>query len=279
MSTQIEASADEEERKRRVTTARLSEMKARGEKIAMLTGYDFAFARILDSAGIDIVLVGDSASNVIHGHETTLPITLDQMIDHAAAVVRGVQRSLVVVDMPFGSYQGNSRLALESAVRIMKESGAHCVKMEGGEFVLDSIKRILSAGIPVMGHLGLTPQSIYKFGTYVVRATQDSEAEQLVRDALALQECGCFALVLEKIPAELAARVARLLSIPVIGIGAGAGVDGQVLVTHDMLGINREFSPRFLRLYGNLHDVMRKAFETYIADVKSGGFPSSEESY
>jgi 3-methyl-2-oxobutanoate hydroxymethyltransferase len=279
MSTQIARSAEEDDRKRRVTTARLSEMKARGEKIAMLTGYDFSFARILDRAGIDAVLVGDSASNVIHGHETTLPITLDQMIDHAAAVVRGVERALVVVDMPFGSYQGNSKLALESAVRIMKESGAHSVKMEGGEFVLESIKRILSAGIPVMGHLGLTPQSIYKFGTYVVRATEEDEAEQLVRDAMSLQECGCFALVLEKIPAQLAERVANLLSIPVIGIGAGPGVDGQVLVTHDMLGINREFSPRFLRLYARLHDVMQEAFERYVADVKSGGFPGEDESY
>jgi 3-methyl-2-oxobutanoate hydroxymethyltransferase len=279
MSTQIAPSAQEDDRKRRVTTARLSEMKARGEKIAMLTGYDFSLARILDSAGIDAVLVGDSASNVIHGHETTLPITLDQMIDHAAAVVRGVKRALVVVDMPFGSYQGNSRLALESAVRIMKESGAHCVKMEGGEFVLESIKRILSAGIPVMGHLGLTPQSIYKFGTYVVRATEEDEAEQLVRDAMALQECGCFAVVLEKIPAQLAERVANQLLIPVIGIGAGPGVDGQVLVTHDMLGINQEFSPRFLRLYAQLHDVIQSAFQKYIAEVKSGAFPNEEESY
>jgi len=279
MSTQIAPSPEDDEKRRRVTTARLSEMKERGEKIAMLTGYDFSFARILDSAGIDVVLVGDSASNVMHGHETTLPITLDQMIAHAAAVVRGVKRALVVVDMPFGSYQGNSRLALESAVRIMKESGAHCVKMEGGEFVLDSVRRILSAGIPVMGHLGLTPQSIYKFGTYVVRATQEQEAEQLVRDALALQECGCFALVLEKIPAELAERVASLLSIPVIGIGAGAAVDGQVLVTHDMLGINREFAPRFLRLYARLHEVMEEAFRKYIADVKAGDFPDEHESY
>lgn len=279
MSTQIAPSTEGDDRKRRVTTARLSEMKARGEKIAMLTGYDFSLARILDSAGIDAVLVGDSASNVIHGHETTLPITLDQMIDHAAAVVRGVKRALVVVDMPFGSYQGNSRLALESAVRIMKESGAHCVKMEGGEFVLDSIKRILSAGIPVMGHLGLTPQSIYKFGTYVVRATEEEEAEQLVRDAIALQECGCFAVVLEKIPAQLAERVANQLLIPVIGIGAGPGVDGQVLVTHDMLGINREFSPRFLRLYAQLHDVIQSAFQKYIAEVKSGDFPNEDESY
>jgi 3-methyl-2-oxobutanoate hydroxymethyltransferase len=254
-------------------------MKARGEKIAMLTAYDYSFARILDSAGIDVLLVGDSASNVIHGYETTVPITLDQMIDHAAAVVRGVQRALVVVDMPFGSYQGNSRLALESAVRIMKESGAHCVKMEGGEFIVDSIKRILSAGIPVMGHLGLTPQSIYKFGTYVVRATKDDEAEQLVRDALLLQESGCFAVVLEKIPAQLAERVAKLLAIPAIGIGAGPGVDGQVLVTHDMLGINQEFSPRFLRHYARLHDVMKEAFEKYITDVKAATFPTDDESY
>jgi 3-methyl-2-oxobutanoate hydroxymethyltransferase len=266
-------------KRRKVTTHRLAEMKARGEKIAMLTGYDFSFARILDQAGIDVVLVGDSAANVIHGFETTVPITLDQMISHAAAVVRGVQRALVVVDMPFGSYQGNSKLALESAVRIMKESGAHCVKMEGGEFIVESVKRILSAGIPVMGHLGLTPQSIYKFGTYVVRATSDDEAEQLVRDARLLQEAGCFAIVLEKIPAHLAERVARDLVIPVIGIGAGAGVDGQVLVIHDMLGINQEFSPRFLRHYARLHDVMKSAFESYIADVKSASFPNADESY
>jgi 3-methyl-2-oxobutanoate hydroxymethyltransferase len=278
MSTEPFTGAEEAKR-RKVTTARLSEMKARGEKIAMLTAYDFPFARILDAAGIDVLLVGDSASNVVHGYETTVPITLDQMIDHASAVVRGVQRALVVVDMPFGSYQGNSRLALQSAVRIMKESGAHCVKMEGGEFIVESIKRILSAGIPVMGHLGLTPQSIYKFGTYVVRATKDEEAEQLVRDALLLQQSGCFAIVLEKIPAQLAERVARLLTIPVIGIGAGPGVDGQVLVTHDMLGINQEFSPRFLRRYAQLHGVMTEAFEKYIADVKSAAFPSEDESY
>jgi len=271
--------AAEDTKRRKVTTARLSEMKARGEKIAMLTAYDFPFARILDAAGIDVLLVGDSASNVVHGYETTVPITLDQMIDHASAVVRGVQRALVVVDMPFGSYQGDSRLALQSAVRIMKESGAHCVKMEGGEFIVESIKRILSAGIPVMGHLGLTPQSIYKFGTYVVRATKDEEAEQLVRDALLLQQSGCFAIVLEKIPAQLAERVARLLTIPVIGIGAGPGVDGQVLVTHDMLGISQEFSPRFLRRYAQLHGVMTEAFEKYIADVKSTAFPSEDESY
>ncbi len=278
MSTETPAAADASKR-RKVTTARLAEMKARGEKIAMLTAYDFSFARILDGAGIDVVLVGDSASNVIHGHETTVPITLDQMITHAAAVVRGVQRALVVVDMPFGSYQGNSRLALESAVRIMKESGAHCVKMEGGEFIVESVKRVISAGIPVMGHLGLTPQSIYKFGTYVVRATKEDEAEQLVRDAKLLQECGCFGLVLEKIPAQLAERVAQMLAIPVIGIGAGAGVDGQVLVTHDMLGINEEFSPRFIRHYAHLHQLMSEAFARYIADVKSCAFPSEDESY
>ena len=277
MSTEHGGSADD--RKRKVTTARLSEMKARGEKIAMLTAYDYSFARILDEAGVDAVLVGDSASNVVHGHETTVPITLDQMIDHASAVVRGIERALVVVDMPFGSYQGDSKQALQSAVRIMKESGAHCVKMEGGEFIVESIKRILSAGIPVMGHLGLTPQSIYKFGTYVVRATSEDEAEQLMRDAMLLQETGCFGLVLEKIPSQLAARVAKSLTIPVIGIGAGAGVDGQVLVTHDMLGINQEFSPRFLRHYAKLHDVMNGAFKQYIKDVKSGGFPNKDESY
>jgi 3-methyl-2-oxobutanoate hydroxymethyltransferase len=278
MSTEVTPTREDEKR-RRVTTARLSEMKARGEKIAMLTAYDYSFARILDKAGLDVLLVGDSASNVMHGHETTIPITLNQMIDHAAAVVRGVQRALVVVDMPFGSYQGNSTVALESAVRIMKESGAHCVKLEGGTYIIDSVKRILSAGIPVMGHLGLTPQSIYRFGTYVVRATREDEAEQLVQDALLLQESGCFAVVLEKIPAQLAERVARLLTIPVIGIGAGPNVDGQVLVTHDMLGINNTFSPRFLRLYARLFEVMQVAFEHYIADVKSGDFPGLDESY
>jgi 3-methyl-2-oxobutanoate hydroxymethyltransferase len=281
MSTETPPSqtGSEASKRRKVTTARLAEMKSRGEKIAMLTAYDFLFARILDQAGIDVVLVGDSAANVIHGFETSVPITLDQMITHAAAVVRGVQRALVVVDMPFGSYQGNSTLALESAVRIMKESGGHAVKMEGGEFIADSVKRIVSAGIPVMGHLGLTPQSIYKFGTYVVRATSEDEAEQLARDARLLQEAGCFAIVLEKIPAQLAMRVAKDLVIPIIGIGAGAGVDGQVLVVHDMLGINQEFSPRFLRHYARLHDIMKGAFETYIADVKSAAFPSADESY
>jgi 3-methyl-2-oxobutanoate hydroxymethyltransferase len=281
MSTETPSSqaGAEAQKRRKVTTARLAEMKARGEKIAMLTAYDFSSARILDDAGIDVVLIGDSAANVIHGFETTVPITLDQMISHACSVVRGVKRALVVVDMPFGSYQGNSRLALESAVRIMKESGAHCVKMEGGEFIVESVKRILSAGIPVMGHLGLTPQSIYKFGTYVVRATEEDEAAQLVRDAQLLQDAGCFALVLEKIPAQLAERVAKQLSIPVIGIGAGAGVDGQVLVMHDMLGINNEFSPRFLRHYARLHDIMQDACERYIADVKSSSFPNKDESY
>jgi 3-methyl-2-oxobutanoate hydroxymethyltransferase len=277
MSTERGSNADD--RKRKVTTARLSEMKARGEKIAMLTAYDYSFARIVDEAGIDAVLVGDSASNVMHGHETTVPITLDQMIDHASAVVRGVQRALVIVDMPFGSYQGDSKIALQSAIRIMKESGAHCVKMEGGEFIVESIKRILSAGIPVMGHLGLTPQSIYKFGTYVVRATDEEEAQQLIRDAKLLQETGCFGLVLEKIPSELATRVAKQLTIPCIGIGAGPGVDGQVLVTHDMLGINQGFSPRFLRHYANLNEVMNGAFKKYIKDVKSSSFPSKDESY
>jgi 3-methyl-2-oxobutanoate hydroxymethyltransferase len=278
MSTET-SSAKEEKKRKKVTTARLTEMKSRGEKISMLTAYDFSFATILDQAGVDVLLVGDSASNVIHGHETTVPITLNQMIDHAAAVVRGVERALVVVDMPFGTYQGNSKVALQSAIRIMKESGGHSVKLEGGEFIMDSVKRILSAGIPVMGHLGLTPQSIYKFGSYAVRATHDDEAEQLVQDALKLQEAGIFALILEKIPAELAERVAKLLTIPVIGIGAGPGVDGQVLVTHDMLGINHEFSPRFLRRYAQLYDVMKGAFENYILDVKSGAFPTEDESY
>jgi 3-methyl-2-oxobutanoate hydroxymethyltransferase len=264
---------------RRVTTASLARMKSRGEKIAMLTAYDYSFARILDEAGLDALLVGDSASNVIHGHETTLPITLNQMIDHASAVVRAVKRALVIVDMPFGSYQGDSQLALQSAVRIMKESGAHAVKMEGGESIVASISRVLSAGIPVMGHLGLTPQSIYRFGTYVVRATENEEAEQIVRDAQLLEKTGCFGLVIEKVPAALAERIARLVSIPVIGIGAGPGVDGQVLVTHDMLGINKEFSPRFLRRYASLFEVMSKSFGQYITDVKAGQFPSRDESY
>jgi 3-methyl-2-oxobutanoate hydroxymethyltransferase len=264
---------------RAVTTARLTQMKAQGQKIAVLTAYDYSFARILDEAGLDVLLVGDSASNVMHGHETTLPITLDQMIDHAAAVVRAVSRALVVVDMPFGSYQGDSQLALQSAVRIMKESGAHAVKVEGGAIIAESITRILSAGIPVMGHLGLTPQSIYKFGSYVARATAQEEADQLVRDAQLLQTLGCFAMVLEKIPAQVGERVSKLLTIPTIGIGAGPNTDGQVLVTQDMLGINKGFSPRFLRRYAQLHDVMTDAFRQYSADVRDGKFPSSDESY
>jgi 3-methyl-2-oxobutanoate hydroxymethyltransferase len=245
----------------------------------MLTAYDYSMARIVDEANIDVILVGDSASNVMAGHETTLPITLDQMIYHASSVVRAVKRSLVVVDMPFGSYQGNSKEALSSAIKIMKESGGHAVKMEGGQEILDSIKRILTAGIPVMGHLGLTPQSIYKFGTYVVRAKEDEEAQRLIEDAKALEEVGCFAIVLEKIPAALAAKVAQMVNIPVIGIGAGNGVDGQVLVIHDMLGINNEFNPRFLRKYNNLHDHMLQAFEAYKKDVQSGDFPNASESY
>lgn len=264
---------------RAVTTTRLTQMKAQGRKIAVLTAYDYSFARILDEAGLDVLLVGDSASNVMHGHETTLPITLDQMIVHAAAVVRAVSRALVVVDMPFGSYQGDSQLALQSAVRIMKESGAHAVKVEGGAIISESIQRILSAGIPVMGHLGLTPQSIYKFGTYVARATAQEEAEQLVRDAQLLQDLGCFAMVLEKIPAQVAQRVSKMLTIPTIGIGAGPHTDGQVLVTQDMLGINKEFSPRFLRRYAQLHEVMTEAFRQYSADVRAGRFPSQDESY
>src|SRR6187401_2916448 len=261
---------------KRITTHILQEMKEGGEKIAMLTGYDFSMAKILDDAGIDIILVGDSASNVMAGHETTLPITLDQMIYHASSVVRAVSRSLVVVDLPFGSYQGNSKLALESAVRIMKESGAHAVKLEGGEEIGESITRILSAGVPVMGHLGLTPQSIYKFGTYVVRAKEEEEAKRLAEDARLLHSIGCFAIVLEKIPAALAGKVSKEVDIPIIGIGAGGAVDGQVLVTHDMLGITHEFSPRFLRRYMSLYDDMKKAVEKYIGDVKSKDFPNNK---
>jgi 3-methyl-2-oxobutanoate hydroxymethyltransferase len=264
---------------KKVTTHTLQEMKSEGEKISMLTGYDFSMARIIDEAGIDVILVGDSASNVMAGHETTLPITLDQMIYHASSVVRAVNRSLVVVDMPFGSYQGNSLEALSSAIRIMKESGGHAIKMEGGQEILESTQRILTAGIPVMGHLGLTPQSIYKFGTYVVRAKEEEEAKRLIADAKALEDAGCFAIVLEKIPAELAEKVAKMLTIPVIGIGAGAGVDGQVLVVHDMLGINNEFSPRFLRKYNNLHEQMLNSFQSYIQDVRSGDFPNENEKY
>ncbi|HEX4875935.1 MAG TPA: 3-methyl-2-oxobutanoate hydroxymethyltransferase [Chitinophagaceae bacterium] len=264
---------------KRVTTNTLQKMKAAGEKISMLTAYDFSFARIIDGAGIDVILVGDSASNVMAGHETTLPITLDQMIYHAQSVIRGVHRCLVVVDLPFGYYQSNSDIALASAVRIMKETGAHSVKMEGGEEVIESIKKIVSAGIPVMGHLGLVPQSIYKFGTYAVRAKEEGEAEKLKRDAQLLQECGCFAIVLEKIPATLAKEVSASLSIPTIGIGAGGDCDGQVLVMHDMLGINTEFKPRFLRQYLNIYEQATQAVQGYIRDVKSGDFPNENEQY
>lgn len=264
---------------KRVTTHILQEMKHNNEKIAMLTGYDFSLAKIVDTAGIDIILVGDSASNVMAGHETTLPITLDQMIYHASSVVRAAQRALVVVDLPFGSYQGNSKEALSSAIRIMKESGAHAVKMEGGSEILKSIERILSAGIPVMGHLGLTPQSIYKFGTYVVRAKEEEEAKKLLEDAKLLEEAGCFSIVLEKIPAHLATKVAKEVKIPIIGIGAGNGVDGQVLVLHDMLGITHEFSPRFLRRYNNLYEEIKGSVESYIKDVKSLDFPNEFEQY
>ncbi|MFY7708101.1 MAG: 3-methyl-2-oxobutanoate hydroxymethyltransferase [Flavobacteriales bacterium] len=264
---------------KRITTNTLQEMKNRGEKISMLTAYDFSMAKIVDMAGIDVILVGDSASNVMAGHETTLPITLDQMIYHAQSVVRAAKRSLVVVDMPFGSYQGNSKEALNSAIRIMKETGGHAVKMEGGEEIKDSIQRILTAGIPVMGHLGLTPQSIYKFGTYQVRAKEQEEADRLLSDAKLLDECGCFAIVLEKIPATLAAKVAASVNVPVIGIGAGADVDGQVLVVHDMLGITQEFSPRFLRRYLNSGELMIGAVEQYVKDVKSKDFPNTSEQY
>jgi 3-methyl-2-oxobutanoate hydroxymethyltransferase len=264
---------------KKVTTHVLQEMKRKGEKIAMLTAYDYTMARIIDAAGIDVILVGDSASNVMHGHETTLPITLDQMIAHAAAVVRGVNRALVVVDLPFGAYQGNSKEALNSAIRIMKESGAHAVKMEGGREVKESVQRILSAGIPVMGHLGLTPQSIYKFGTYTVRAKEKEEAKILLDDAGILQEAGCFALVVEKIPAALAGKVAEKVTIPVIGIGAGNKVDGQVLVTHDMLGLTKEFSPRFLRRYLNLYDDITGAVKHYVKDIKARDFPNDSEQY
>ncbi|MBD0276763.1 MAG: 3-methyl-2-oxobutanoate hydroxymethyltransferase [Flavisolibacter sp.] len=264
---------------KRITTATLQKMKANGEKISMLTAYDFSFARIIDASGIDVILVGDSASNVMAGHETTLPITLDQMIYHAASVIRGVKRCLVVVDLPFGSYQSNSDIALASAIRIMKETGAHAIKLEGGEEVLDSVRRIISAGIPVMAHLGLTPQSIYKFGTYNVRAKEESEANKLKNDAVRLQKAGCFALVLEKIPALLAKEVTTSLHIPTIGIGAGKYCDGQVLVMHDMLGINTEFKPRFLRQYLNLHEQITGAVKNYITDVKKSSFPTDTESY
>ncbi len=264
---------------KRVTTNTLQEMKQAKEKIAMLTSYDYSLAKIVDAAGVDIILVGDSASNVMAGYETTLPITLDQMIYHASSVVRGVDRCLVVVDLPFGSYQGNSRAALDSAIRIMKESGAHAIKLEGGEEVKESISRILTAGIPVMGHLGLTPQSIYKFGTYTVRAKEEEEAEKLLKDAKLLAEIGCFAIVLEKIPAKLAKKVASSVDIPIIGIGAGHEVDGQVLVLHDMLGITSEFSPRFLRRYANLFDVIKDSVEQYVEDVRAVDFPNDSEQY
>ncbi len=264
---------------KKITTNTLQKMKAAGEKISMITAYDFSFAKIFDVAGIEILLVGDSASNVMAGHETTLPITLDQMIYHAQSVVRGVERCLVVVDMPFGSYQGNSKEALNSAIRIMKETGGHAVKLEGGEEVVESVKRIVSTGVPVMGHLGLTPQSIYKFGTYTVRAKEESEAEKLKKDALILQEAGCFAIVLEKIPATLAKEVSASLHIPTIGIGAGGNCDGQVLVMHDMLGINTEFKPRFLRQYLNMNEQITTAIHQYIKDVKSNDFPNEKEQY
>jgi 3-methyl-2-oxobutanoate hydroxymethyltransferase len=264
---------------KRITTHVLQEMKERGEKVSMLTAYDFSMARILDAAKVDVLLVGDSASNVMAGHMTTLPITLDQMIYHASSVIRGIYRALVVVDMPFGSYQGNSKEALQSAIRIMKEAGAHAIKVEGGEEISESVKRIISAGIPVMGHLGLTPQSIYKFGTFEVRAKEEAEAAKLIRDAHILEEAGCFAIVLEKIPARLAAQVSAELKIPVIGIGAGNEVDGQVLVTHDLLGITKEFSPRFIRRYMNLYDDILKAVGNYIEDVKSLDFPNEKERY
>ncbi|MFT5847880.1 MAG: 3-methyl-2-oxobutanoate hydroxymethyltransferase [Psychroserpens sp.] len=264
---------------KRVTVKSLIDMKQNKEKISMLTAYDYTMAKIVDGAGIDVILVGDSASNVMAGHETTLPITLDQMIYHASSVVRASERALIVVDLPFGSYQSDPKEALRSAIRIMKESGGHAVKMEGGREVKESVKRILNAGIPVMGHLGLTPQSIYKFGTYTVRAKEDQEAQQLKEDALMLEKAGCFGIVLEKIPAKLAAEVAESLSIPVIGIGAGAGVDGQVLVLHDMIGMTHEFNPRFLRRYMNLYEDMTQAIGQYVEDVKAVDFPSDTEQY
>jgi len=264
---------------KRITTNVLQEMKAREEKISMLTSYDYTLAKIVDNAGIEVILVGDSASNVVAGHETTLPITLDNMIYHASSVVRAVKRSLVIVDLPFGSYQGDSQRALESSIRIMKESGAHAVKLEGGSEIIESIERILTAGIPVMGHLGLTPQSIYKFGTYTVRAKENTEAKKLVEDVKLLEKTGCFSIVLEKIPAKLAKKVARSVKIPIIGIGAGPDVDGQVLVLHDMLGMTHEFNPRFLRRYLNLYKDINDAVENYVKDVKSGNFPNEEEQY
>ena len=264
---------------KKITTHSLQEMKQNKEKISMLTAYDYTLAKIVDSGGVDIILVGDSASNVMAGHETTLPITLDQMIYHTTSVVRAVDRALIVADMPFGTYQGNSKEALNSAIKIMKESGAHSVKMEGGSEILESVERILSAGIPVMGHLGLTPQSIYKFGTYTVRAKEEAESKKIIEDALILEKAGCFALVLEKIPAKLATIIAEKLSIPVIGIGAGSGVDGQVLVLHDMIGMTHEFSPRFLRRYLNLYEDIKDAVCQYVSDVKNANFPNEKEQY
>ncbi|WKN31660.1 3-methyl-2-oxobutanoate hydroxymethyltransferase [Porifericola rhodea] len=264
---------------KRVTTHQLQMMKTRGEKIAMLTAYDYSMARIVDEAGIDVILVGDSASNVMAGHETTLPITLDQMIYHASSVVRAISRAFVIVDIPFGSYQGNSSEALKSSIRIMKESGAHGVKVEGGEEIQQSVERIVNAGVPVMGHLGLTPQSIYQFGTYTVRAKEKAEAEKLLRDAKILEESGCFAIVLEKVPADLAKEVSSQINIPTIGIGAGGGTDGQVLVLHDMLGITKDFQPRFLRRYADLANIMNDAVGHFIKDVKSNDFPNEDESY
>ena len=264
---------------KKVTTHTLQRMKSSGERISMITAYDYSFAKIFDAAGIDVILVGDSASNVMAGHETTLPITLDQMIYHASSVIRGTNHCLVIVDLPFGTYQSNSKEALASAVRIMKETGAHAVKVEGGEEILESVKRIIAAGVPVMGHLGLTPQSIYKFGTYTVRAREEAEAEKLKKDAILLEEAGCFGLVLEKIPADLARQVSESLQIPTIGIGAGKHCDGQVLVMHDMLGINTEFKPRFLRQYLNIHQQATSAVQEYIKDVKSRNFPNESEQY
>ena len=264
---------------KRITVKSLQEMKENDEKISMLTSYDFTTAGIVDKSGIDIILVGDSASNVMAGHETTLPITLDEMIYHASSVIRAVKRALVVVDLPFGTYQSDSQAALESAIRIMKESGSHAVKLEGGKEIKDSIKRIIKAGIPVMGHLGLTPQSIYKFGTYTVRAKEKKEAEQLLKDAILLEKTGCFAIVLEKVPSKLAKKIAKEIKIPIIGIGAGSGVDGQVLVLHDMLGMTKEFNPRFLRRYMNLHDDMITAISSFSKDIKTGNFPNEKEQY
>jgi len=264
---------------KRVTVKSLQEMKDNDEKISMLTSYDFTLAGIVDKSGIDVILVGDSASNIMAGHETTLPITLDQMIYHASSVIRAVERALVVVDLPFGTYQSDSQAALESAIRIMKESGSHAVKLEGGKQIKDSIKRIIKAGIPVMGHLGLTPQSIYKFGTYTVRAKEEKEANQLIEDAHLLEKIGCFAIVLEKVPSELAKRVAKEITIPIIGIGAGGNVDGQVLVLHDLIGMTKEFNPRFLRRYMNLHDDIINAISSFSEDIKSGDFPNENEQY